>query len=114
MSDAKNLQEKTVEENAVESKDRELLLKLKKPVTFDGKEYKEIDLSGLMDLKAKDLVLARRMVLTNGAGVDIYMERTLEFACYIANIVTGKPVSLFMELSSEDGWTLRNMVADFF
>lgn len=114
MSDAKNIQEKAVEENAVDNKDKELLLKLQKPVTFDGKEYKEIDLSGLRDLRAKDLIRARRMFLANGNSMDVYAERTVEFACYIANIVTSKPVSLFEDLYAADAYELRNMVIDFF
>lgn len=114
MSDVKNIQEKSVEENAMENKAEKLLLKLEKPIVFDEKEYKEIDLSGLQDLRAKDLIRARKMFLMGNDATDIYAERTIEFACCVANIVSGKPISLFENLYATDAWTLRNMVLNFF
>lgn len=105
---------KTIQDKNVESRDEKLVLTLEKPIIFEGKDYKEIDLSGLQDLRAKDLIRARKMFLMNNNAPDVYAERTIEFACCIASIVSGKPISLFENLYATDSWTLRNMVMDFF
>lgn len=91
----------------------ETILVLSKPVEFEGKKYTEIDLSGLNDLTTKQLKQARRLMNAQGASLDIFADRSIEYATYIASIVTNRPIELFDALPAKDGMNLKNMVIDF-
>lgn len=93
--------------------ENEGVLVLSKPINFEGKEYKEIDLSNLENMTTKHLKQARRMMNANGASLDIFSDRSVEFATYLASIVTGYPVSFFDAIPAKDGMELKNRVSDF-
>ena len=50
---------------------------LKKPYMFEGKSYNVIDLSGLQDTKAADMIAVNRLLNRKG-NVDFLQEMTLE------------------------------------
>lgn len=89
------------------------ILILSKPINFEGKEYKEIDLSDLENMTTKHLKQARRMMNANSASLDIFSDRSVEFATYLASIVTGYPVAFFDCMPAKDGMELKNRVSDF-
>lgn len=121
MAEVKNISEKekqaetvsAAEDTEDEDEAVDTLLVLSKTVKFEGQEYKEIDLSGLNDITTRDLKLARRMMNNSGSSLEFYTERSVEFACYIASIITGKPVTLFDSMPAKDGIALKNMVTHF-
>lgn len=90
-----------------------LVMKLRKPVDFEGVNYKEIDLTALENLTTSDLIFVRRMMNSSGASIELYPERTHEFACYAASLKTGKPYEFFTSLSAADGMELKRRVQDF-
>ena len=111
MEDSKK-NENTKKENIQEK--NENLLVLEKPIIFEGNEVKEIDLSSLEQATTNDLVKARRMVMANSFNPEgANLERTVEFACYLASVVTNKPVELFGKLKAVDGMNLRRVVMNF-
>ena len=89
------------------------ILVLERPITFENNEIKEIDLSGLKEATAENLANARRMMIARGAVNDPFLERSPEFAMYVASIVAGKPIELIKSLKMVDAMTLRNMALDF-
>lgn len=89
------------------------VLVLSKKISFEGKEYTEIDLSSLEDLATKDLIQARRLMNMGNSGLEYYPERTHEFACYVASIKTGHPYEMLTSLCARDGMQLRSMVQSF-
>lgn len=93
--------------------ENENLLVLQKPLDYEGKHYTEIDLSKLGDLKTSDLIKARKLMNQNGASLEMFPERSQEFACIMAHLGTGLPIELFQELSIPDGMTLKGMVINF-
>lgn len=116
MSDLKsqNMKAAGSEDNSKkEDEENALILTLSKPVTYEGTEYKTVDLSGLESITTKDLKRARRMMNLAGSSLDVFAERSVEFATYMANIVTGLPVSFFDSLPAKDGMILKNMVVNF-
>ncbi|MCI7419383.1 MAG: phage tail assembly protein [Clostridium sp.] len=117
MNDLKsqNLKASASEDKVEKDEDDEntLVLTLSKPVSYEGKEYKTVDLNGLENITTKDLKRARRMMNLAGSSLDVFAERSVEFATYMANIVTGLPVSFFDSLSAKDGMILKNMVVNF-
>ena len=86
---------------------------LSKPYSFEGENHCEIDLQGLDDLKAKDLVNIDRIFALRGNSLAM-KEFTLDYAIVIANRVTGKPIEFFEDLPIKDAVELKNTVVRFF
>ncbi len=88
-------------------------IKLSKPYEFEGKTYKEIDLSGLENLKAKDLSEIDKIYIArdnNPATGGL----TLDYAIIVAHWVTKKPLEFFENLPAKDATALKNEVVSFF
>lgn len=89
-----------------------LIISLKTPYIFEGKEYKEIDLTGLEDIKTSDLIAVNKMVERAG-GTSYMPEMTLEFACFLAAKATHKPIEFFQNLSPKTAMKIKNRVIGF-
>ena len=77
-------------------KDRKNVITLKKPYTFEGKEYGEIDLSGLDKLTIQDAIDAQRKLFGERETASVVLcETTTAFAREIAAKATGLPVEFF-------------------
>ena len=90
----------------------DLVLRFKKPYSFEGETYTEVDLSGLEDLSAADLCKVGKMVKKTD-GVDPIAEMSLPYAIYMAARVTGKPLEFFQQLPAREAIKLKNLVAGF-
>ena len=90
-----------------------LTVKFSKPYRFEDKTYKEIDLSGLDNLTAEDMIAADKYLTRNG-NVTVMPEMSLEYACFIASKATDLPVEFFRRLSPKDAIKIKNRVANFF
>lgn len=99
-------------EKAVNKKD-ELVFVLRKPIKFEGETIESFNYERMNDATTNDLVLARRMMNSHGSSLEIYPERSMEFACYFAAVTLKKPAELFLNLKPVDGMRLKNLVADF-
>lgn len=88
------------------------ILTLKKPVKFEGKDYKDIDLSALDDLRAVDLIDAQRMLENNGVNTTV-PEVDHGYCIFLAARATKQPIELFLTLSAPDGTALRGVVSNF-
>lgn len=109
----KEIMNKEAEKKEAAVEKKENVLELKKPIVFEGATVKEIDLSGLEDVTAGDLISANRMMNMNGPSLDPYPERTLEYAVDLATVVLNKPEGLFRELKAKDAMEFKMMVRDF-
>lgn len=72
----------------------EITVKFEKPYKFEGKEYTEIDLSGIEKMTIADLVEIQRALMSEAASSYV-METTASFAQVMATKASGKPVELF-------------------
>lgn len=98
---------------APDTEDQEdLVLRFKKPYSFEGETYTEVDLSGLEDLSAADLCKVGKMVKKID-GVDPIAEMSLPYAIYMAARVTGKPIEFFQQLPAREAVKLKNLVVGF-
>ena len=70
------MSEKVTEINKPE--DNEMKLKLSREYDFEGQKICEIDLSGLDNLTAADMIQANK-VLTNNGTVSVLPETTLDY-----------------------------------
>ena len=89
------------------------VVKFSKPVRFEGKEYREIDLSGLEDMTTEQLRMAERLYERSGA-FSALKEMNVEYCCYVAAVATGMPIELFWSLSAKDGTRIKSKVSSFF
>lgn len=76
-------------------------VKFKKPYSFEGVEYTEVDLSGADKLTVADLIDVQKQLTSDGdtaAMALAAMEATTPFAIAIATKVTGKPAEFFEQM----------------
>lgn len=104
-------QENATVENEKEEKD--MVVVFSKPYTFEGKVYESIDLSGLENIKASDMIKVDK-VLNKDAGFAIMPELSLEYACHIAEKITDQPIEFFLGLPPKAAIALKNKVTSFF
>jgi hypothetical protein len=77
--------------------ENEMVIKLKKPYKFEGKEYTEIDLSGLNTLTVKDAIDAQNKLASDGErAVILVPETSTAFADALAAKACQKPLEFFM------------------
>ena len=95
-----------------EAEESDLIIKLKNPITFEGEEYNQIDLTKLHDIKAADMINVNRMLARRGNSAST-QELTLEYALHMANIVTGLPIEFFEQLPPYAALAIRGRVTGF-
>lgn len=87
-------------------------IEFKKPYNFEGKEYTEVDLSGIENLATKDLIDADKQF--NAAGnMAIMNEMQTAYACIIASKVTKLPEEFFINLPAKSGMQVKGIVMNF-
>ena len=99
------MSEKVTEINKPE--ENKMKLKLSKEYDFEGQKIGEIDLSGLDNLTAADMIQANK-VLTNNGTVSV-----LEYDLIIAAGALKMPIEFFKQLKPKDALALKNRVTSF-
>lgn len=84
-----------------------------KPYHFEGKEHKSIDLSGLDNLTAENMIAADKYLASNGVFTPM-PEMNMEYTLYIASVATGLPIEFFRRLPPKDAIKVKNRVTNFF
>jgi hypothetical protein len=112
-------EEKTAgESTTVESSDDDnnRIVKFKKPYKFEGKEYTEIDLSGMEDLRASDMIAVDNYMRRTAGTTSVNMmpEVSMEYACVFASKATQLPIEFFTSLPSREALKVKNRVVGFF
>ena len=115
MADKNNIEEKNVNEEAIaEVEEETLVIKLKKPFTFEDKEYTEIDLTALEDITAADMIATNKYMDRTSAGtVSIMPEASLEYACVLASKAAKLPIEFFTSLPPKEAIKVKNKVMGF-
>lgn len=87
-------------------------IRLKTPFTFEGKQYEEIDLTGLENIRAADMIAVNRE-LSNGGNIDINQEYTLEYAFHLAARASGQPLEFFEQLRPLPAMRVKRCISSF-
>lgn len=95
-----------------QEEDNKYLVVFKKPFTFEGKTYENVDLSGLEDLKAADMIAINK-IIERGGTVNVLPEMSVEYACLFAGRACGKPVEFFKALPPKEAIKIKNRVTSF-
>ncbi len=93
--------------------DGDYYIKFRKPYTFDDEVYEGVDLSGLEDLSARDMIQTQRTMEKSGS-INVLPEMSLEYACIFAAKATKLPVEFFQELPPKEAIKVKNRVTNFF
>ena len=90
----------------------ELVIKYRKPYSFEGEVHTELDLHGLEDLRGRDLTAIEKSF--NKTGVSSFVpESTTTFAKIVATRVTGYPAEYFEDLPAGEVEKIKNAVVGF-
>lgn len=101
-----------IEVTAEEERDDSLLIVFNKPFVFEKESHTYIDLSGLEDLCAKDMIAANK-TMERGGTVNMLPELSLEYACIISARATGRPIEFFEALPPKEAMKLKNRITAF-
>lgn len=84
-----------------------------KPYVFEGETYHKVDLSGMDDMTAADMIAANK-VLDRTGSFTFLPEMSLEYACIIASKAAKLPVEFFKGLHPREAVKVKNRVTAFF
>lgn len=79
---------------------------------FEGNEYNTIDLSGLFNLTAMDMLSIDRELL-RGGSTSVLQEMSLEYVIKLASKATKLPIEFFEQLPPPDVIKLKMKVIAF-
>lgn len=97
-----------------ENEEVSMVIKFKKPYKFEGKEYIEVDLSGLDDLQASDMIAVNKYIQrTSGGVIDVMPEVSMEYACVLASKAAKLPIEFFTSLPPREAMKVKNRVMGF-
>lgn len=97
-----------------DAEEENLILKFDKPYVFEGQTYTEVDLSGLESTTAADMTAVGRAVNKKMPGLNAAtLEMNLEYAQFMAQRVTKKPLEFFTRLPSKEAMKLKGIVVGF-
>ena len=116
MDKNEKMMEMEAAENAAfvdENEETEMKIVFKKPYKFEGKEYTEIDLSGMDDLTGADMIAVNKIMSRTSAGIDVMPEVSAEYACYFAARAAKQPVEFFTGLPPRELMKVKNRVMAF-
>lgn len=100
-------------EEAVKAKgENPYIIPLKTPVKFEGKQYDCIDLTGLEDLRATDLIAINRRLSVMGTG-EAFAENSLEYTLHLAAAATALPIEFFEQLKINTAMRVKSRVLLF-
>lgn len=96
---------------AMEKEGKDLyVIPLKKPITFEGKTYDSIDLTGLENIRAADMIAINRRLARMGIEVQ---ENSMEYALYMAAEASSLPIEFFEQLKCSVAMKVKTCVMLF-
>jgi hypothetical protein len=84
-----------------------------KSYQFEGREYTEVDLVGLEELKASDLTKAETTLLASGQMAAVN-EMSMGYACIVAAQASKKPIEFYQNLPAKDAVAVKSVITNFF
>ena len=91
----------------------ERVLKLSKTYNFEGEEVSTVDLRGLDDVTAGQMIQAQKMITKSG-NITGLLETNIEYLLILASFGSGRPIEFFKQLNAKDVVKVKNRVTGFF
>ena len=92
---------------------KERVLKLSKTYHFEGEEISTVDLSGLDNVSANQMIQAQKMITKSG-NTTALLETNIEYLLILASFASGRPIEFFKQLNAKDVVKVKNRVTGFF
>ena len=102
-----------VSEQAEDNEEGSMIVKFKKPFIFEGKEYTELDLSGMDNMTGADMIAVNKIMQRTSGGIDVMPEVSVEYAFYFAARAAKLPVEFFTSLPPKEAIKVKNRVMGF-
>lgn len=102
-----------VSEQTEDIEEGNMIVKFKKPYHFEGKEYTELDLSGMEDMTGADMIAVNKIMQRTSAGIDVMPEVSVEYAFYFTARAAKLPVEFFTSLPPKEAIKVKNCVMGF-
>lgn len=96
-----------------DNEEESLVIKLKKPYLFEQKEYTEINLTGLDELKASDMIALEKQYDRRAPGINVMPEVKVEYAVMMAARAAKLPVEFFDGLPPKEVMKVKNRIMGF-
>lgn len=96
-----------------ENNEDSMVVVFKKPYRFEGKEYTEVDLSGMDDLTGADMIAINKIMQRTSGGIDVMPEVSVEYAFHFAARAAKLPVEFFTNLPPKESMKVKNRVMGF-
>lgn len=103
---------KVIEDTLEAAENDDFIVNLRKPMNYEGERYDRIDLSGLREIKAADMIAINRR-LTRSGNVDASQEISLEYSLNMAHLATGIPFEFFEQLPPYAALAVKGRVTSF-
>ncbi len=100
-------------EAAEAEEENKYYVKFRKPFIWEDETYEGVDLSGMEDLSARDMIQAQRIMEKSGS-INVLPEMSLEYACIFASKAAKMPVEFFQALPPKEAVKVKNRVTNFF
>ncbi len=96
-----------------EEKEDDFIIRFASPYRFEGKTYAGVDLSGLKELRAKDIWRVNRNY-RNAGNVSVLPEIDAEYTARVAALASGLPIEFFENLPLPEATKIKAKVSGFF
>lgn len=96
-----------------ENENKTYIVKFSKPFTWEGNEYKSVDLSAIENLTGEQLCEAYKRFGNSGV-ISALPEQSPEFASIIASMVADMPIEFFKTLGAKELYKIKNRVSMYF
>ena len=103
----------SIEASGSESLENSMVVLFKNPYKFEGETYNKVDLSGMENMTATDMIAANK-VLDRSGSFSFLPEMSLEYACIIAAKASKLPIEFFKGLHPREAIKIKNKVTSFF
>lgn len=104
---------KTADQEQEGSEEESLVITFKKPYLFEGREYTELDLTGLENLTAADMIALENQYEKRNPGINVMPEVKIGYAMMMAARAAKMPVEFFEGLPQREAMKVKNRVMGF-
>lgn len=112
VSSSVNIENKELVETKPDDTEK-ISVKFAKPYVFEGESVSELDLTGMNDLKGRDLqTIYKKFVQKTGLHIS-NPGLTPEYAFEVASLVSGKPIEFFYQMPIKESAKVQNTIVNF-
>lgn len=95
-----------------EVEDNPLVINFARPFKFEDSTYNSVDLSGIENLRGRDMIKASKDMARSG-DISVMPEMSMEYAFMMAAKAADLPVEFFYELPPKECIKVKNRVTNF-